>query len=182
MVFRHFQRLHKGKYIDTLLFDIFENLRRWPHVANICFNSLRQWRKFCQKLSLPSRRGRDLESFFQIHVSELKSFVHLFTRTLVRGTQWQDRLLPLQPFPSYKPPGNISPAPVHLSSQLLLKQFWFFLVLLLSCYIFGLICFSLFVQACLSCSPNGSSYIIHNYPCYLQVFKDFLQHCIQSWN
>ena len=87
MVFRHFQRLHKGKYIDTLLFYIFENLCRWPHVANICFNSLRQWRKFCQKLSLPSRRGRDLESFFQIHVSELKSFVHLFTRTLVRGTQ-----------------------------------------------------------------------------------------------
>ena len=165
MVLRHLQRLHKGKYIDTLIFDIFKTSRRWYLLQ---YSSTME--KYCFHL-----KRRDLERFFQIHVSKLKSFVDLFTRTLVRGTQWQDRSLPLQPFP-YKPPENISPGLGNLNSQIFPKISKIFLPNVYICLT------SLIFHMCKNCSSKGSSYIIHNCSCCSQVFKGFLQHRIWSWN
>ena len=90
MVFRHLQRLHKGKYIDTLISGTFfrEPLSIAP--PSLIFASIVLHNgKILPKIigSLDPVWTRDLERFFQIHISKLKSFVDLFTRTLDWATQ-----------------------------------------------------------------------------------------------
>lgn len=166
MVLRHLQRLHKGKYIDTLIFDIFKTSRRWYLLQ---YSSTME--KYCFHL-----KRRDLERFFQIHVSKLKSFVDLFTRTLVRGTQWQDRSLPLQPFP-YKPPENISPGLGNLNSQIFPKISKIFLPN------FYYICLtSLNFPHVIRLFSHRVFLHYSQLYCCSQVFKGFLQHRIWSWN
>ena len=112
MVFRHLQRLHKGKYIDTLIFGTFfrEPLSIAP--PSLIFASIVLHNgKISPKIigSLDPLWTRDLERFFQIHISKLKSFVDLFTRTLDWATQWQDGSLPSQPFSPINQPMIIHP-------------------------------------------------------------------------
>ena len=84
----------------TLIFDIFLNLRRWPlPIADICFNSFRQWKILPKIIASRFAETWFREVLSNTHRLEVESFVDLFTRTLDRGSLWQDRLLPFQPFP-----------------------------------------------------------------------------------